>query len=345
MIHLALMFTQRCNARCRHCGVRDFMHQGQDMPLGDVFRYVDELAALSTKEEDTFSVYFSGGEPFLRYPDLLAAVRYAKEKGAVQVSCVTNGFWGKDPVVAQQWATGLENSGMHHVSFSLDDFHQEYIPLDWVLAAITACREARLRFAIKCVATRRTRRLPEALGDLGNLLLETVVPVQEMACVPEGSAANRIPKDEWLLQEGIPQGPCPGMGPLAILPNGTTYPCCNLGWTQQLVVGNALEEAIADLMRKIRNKALFAALRDKGPAFFVPYFAEAGCPLPQEGYVNACHLCMTVLGHPKIERILPIALADWKIEQAEKHLGGLWKPDKADYTGLRALAGAERGDV
>lgn len=344
LISLGLLFTERCNARCRHCGVRDFMHEGQDMPLEDVFRYADEVAALSTKE-DPFTICLTGGEPFLRYPDLLAVTRYAKEKGAVQVSCVTNGFWGQDPAVARRWATELSDSGMDHVCFSLDDFHQEHIPLDSVLAALTACREARLRFDIKCAVTRHTRRLHQVLGDLGNLLLDINVIIQEMPCVPEGRVASRIARDELLLQEGIPQGPCPGLGLLTILPDGTTFPCCGVGWTQRLVVGNALAELIADLRRKIRNKALFAALRDRGPAFFVPYFAEAGCPLPQEGYVNSCHLCMTVLDHPESERILPIALADWKIEQVEKRLGGLWKPDKADYTELRALAGAERGDV
>ncbi|MFQ6015437.1 MAG: hypothetical protein ACE5NP_08345 [Anaerolineae bacterium] len=51
------------------------------------------------------------------------------------------------------------------------------------------------------------------------------------------------------------------------------------------------------------------------------------------------------MSHPEIERILPTALADWKIKQVEKCLGGFWKPDDVDYTELRALAGAEGRDV
>lgn len=342
LIHLALMLTERCNARCRHCGVHDWMPGLQDMPLRDIFRYIDELAALARREKEPFKISISGGEPFLRYPDLLALARFAKEKGADLVSCVTNGFWGEDTAMARQWAAELSKSGLDIICFSLDDFHQDYIPLDWGLAALAACREVGLRFAIKCTVTRRTRRLPQVLGDLGNLLLDADVMVQELACMPVGRAADRIPQDEWLFQEGIPRGPCPGMVLLSIIPDGTTFPCCGTGWTQRLVVGNAVAEPVADLMHKAKNEALFVALRDKGPAFFVPYFAQAGCPLPQEGYVNSCHLCMTVLDHPKAERILPTALANWKIERVEKCLGGLWKPDEADYAELRALAGAER---
>lgn len=334
------MFTERCNARCRHCSVPRFMHEEQDMPLGDAFRYIEEFAALSRKE-NSFTIGLTGGEAFLRYPDLLAVTRYAKEKGAAHVTCVTNGFWGKDRAMARRWVTELHNSGMDCLCFSLGDFHQEYILLDSVLSAFTVCREVGLRLAIKCVVTRHTRRLHQVLGDLGDLLLNADVRVQEIACVPQGRAAKEIPQGELLLQEGIPQEPCPGLVSLTTLPDGTTFPCCGGGWTQRLVVGNARAEPIADLMSRARNKPLFAALQDKGPAFFVSYFAEAGFPLPQEGYANSCHLCMAILDHPQAERILPSALRNWKIERVQKSLGGLWKPDKAEYKELRVLTGGK----
>lgn len=317
LLNLCLMLTERCNAHCRHCGTRDFMSEGQDMPLKDAFRYIDELAALSA-EEGPFAIRLSGGEPFLRYPDLLAVARYSKEKGAAEVSCVTNGFWGKDPATALQWATELSDSGMGHISFSLDDFHQEYIPMDSVMAALTACRKAKLPLAIKCTVTRRTRRLPAVLGDLGNLLLGASIMVQEIPCIPVGKVPDHIPEDQLLLQEGIPQEPCPWMGITTILPDGTTFACCSVGWTPWLAVGSALADPVAKLMRRIRNEPLFAILRDKGPGFFVPYFAEAGFSIPQGGYVNICHFCATILGYPGVERILPTALADWKVEQVEK---------------------------
>jgi len=281
----------------------------QDMPLVDALRYIDEIAALSDGV-DNFSVYLSGGEPFLRYRDLLAVVHHSKDRGADQVSCVTNGFWGKEVGIARQWASELRTAGMTQVCFSLDDFHQEHIPLESVLAALAACRGAGLCFAIKSTVTHNTRRLPQILTDLGNLLLDAYVPVQELAYVPQVRIGGRIPRDEWLVQEDTPCEPCSELMILAILPDGTTFPCCGSGWTQQLVVGNALVEPIADLMHKVMDVALFASLRDKGPVFLVPYFTQAGCPLPQERYVNRCHLCMTVLDHPQTERILQLALAD-----------------------------------
>ncbi len=308
MIYLSLLFTLRCNARCRHCSIDSFGEKVRDMSVKAALRYIDEVADLSA-EGDSLSVYLSGGEPFLRYQDLLTVVRHGKERGA-EISCVTNGFWGKEEAVARQWAAELRTAGMTQVCFSLDDFHQEYIPLKSVLGALTACRQEGLCFAIKSAVTRNTHRLPQILGELGNLLLDSYVPIQELAYVPRVKTGDRIKKDEWLLQEGLPRDPCPEIGILAVLPNGVVFPCCGSGWTRQLVVGNALVEPIVDLMHKINDTALFASLRDKGPAFFVPYFTQAGCPLPQEQYVNRCHLCMTILDHPLSEKILQLALAD-----------------------------------
>lgn len=281
----------------------------EDMPLVDAFRYVDEIADLSASREE-FSIYVSGGEPFLRFHDLLAVVLHAKKRGATQVSCVTNGFWGSEPATARQHITELRDSGLSQICFSLDDFHQEYIPLESVLAALAACREVELGFAIKSTVTRGTRRLPKILSELGNLLLDIYVPIQEIAYVPQLNTGDKIPNDEWLVQEQMPSEPCPELRVLAVLPDGTTYPCCGSGWTQRLIVGNASVEPIVDLMHKVRDGALFTLLREKGPARFMPYFTRAGCPVPRLLYVNRCHLCRTVLDHPQSERIIQLALAD-----------------------------------
>jgi len=276
------------------------------MPVAAALKYIDEIAALSG-EANSFSVYLSGGEPFLRYQDLLTVVSHSKDKGANQISCVTNGFWGEELAIARQHVTELRKAGITQICFSLDDFHQKYIPMKSVLGALKACRQEGLCFAIKSTVTRSTRRLPQILGELSDLLLDTYVPVQELAYVPQAEMGDKIPKDEWFLQEGIPREPCPEIGILAILPNGVAFPCCGSGWTRQLVVGNALVEPVVSLMHKINHGALFASLRDKGPAFLVPYFTRAGCPLPQERYVNRCHLCMTILQHPMIDKVLQLA--------------------------------------
>lgn len=320
---LGLMFTERCNASCRHCLLRGNDYVGsRDMSLEHAFNFIDQMAALSKAAGKLFAVCFTGGEVFLRYDDLVKAVSHAQEKGATKVSCLTNGFWGKDKANAVRWLTRLRDAGLASLTFSIDDFHQEYIPLHDVLNAFEAAQVSGLNLAVKCAVTRETRRLPEVIKDLGDLLLNATITFQEIACVPDGRAEKTISADEWLVQV-MPQYRCLVPVMLYIMPDGTTFPCCGSGLNRWLRLGNALEVPLVELMEMRATSAVFNAVCDVGPAFFVSYFRDAGYTLPQEGYVSLCHLCKTVLTHSGAEQVLEKALADWRVIRVKKSMVGL----------------------
>ncbi len=318
------MLTERCNAHCRHCFVSDYTEQGRDMALADAQRYISEFAEV-TGPNTPFTLHFSGGEVFLQYNRLIALTRYAKEKGAAGVVCVTNGAWGENPSLAHRYAGEMLSAGMSRVSFSIDDFHQECIPLDFVRNAISACLEAGLDIGVKCVVTRSSRRLHDVMAGLRDLLINVPLQAEEWAYVPPHNN-ERIPRHEWILLDHIPQEHCPEVT-LTILPDGTVYPCCGAGWTSKLILGNAGEETLADLIKKAEFGHVFSILRDKGPAFFFPYFNRSEAIIPAGGYVSNCHLCMTMLEHPAFHEIFPNALMDWKKERINEALGGLWNPE------------------
>jgi hypothetical protein len=323
MYKITLMFTERCNIACRHCCVseNDFFDQERDMPLSEVFHYIDQMAQLVAQYREQYTISFSGGEAFIRFPDLLEAVRYAKKNGAYHLSCMTNGFWGKDPVLAQEWANELNAAGLNLIGFSIDDFHQQFVPLDSLRNAFQACRNLGMEVTIKSVVTRKTRRLPAILGELGDLLLNYNVVVQEIACIPEGRASHTIGSDEWLYQKGIPEEPCMAGIMLAIFPDGSTFPCCGTGWNRWLILGNAHVEPIAELFQRAESKSLCVLLREKGPKYFVSFFQQAGHPLPSEGYANSCHLCGMILNHPQANSVVPQAILEWKTRRVQSVLG------------------------
>jgi sulfatase maturation enzyme AslB (radical SAM superfamily) len=318
-----LMFTERCNINCSHCCVNDHAYIGknQDMSMENVYQYIEQLHELSLQENQPFTLSLSGGEVFLRYQDLKKAVTYAKQKGAYRISCMTNGFWGKDDQQAKDWISELTEAGLHSIGFSLDDFHQEFIPIDSVYKAFEICRESGLEIMIKSVITRSTRRLAEILKDLGDLTINMNLIVQEIACIPEGRAIHQISSDDWWYEKGIPNEPCLAGIMLVIFPDGKTFPCCGTGWNQWLLLGNAQDTTLQDLFEKSRNRAICCLLRDKGPKYFVPYFDQIGYPLPKQGYVNYCHLCQTILTHKKVENILPQAINDWREERVKNLFG------------------------
>ena len=106
-IHIEL--TNRCNFSCKFCPDGIMTRPHQDMNIALLMKVLDEIA----REKLTDTVYFHlMGEPTL-YPNLIEAVRFAKDK-RLRVSLTTNG-----------WALTLElmsqvlNAGIDEILFSI----------------------------------------------------------------------------------------------------------------------------------------------------------------------------------------------------------------------------------
>ena len=85
-IHVLL--TYQCTFECDHC----FLHCGPrregTFTLSQIRLMLREIKRIKTVD----TVYFEGGEPFLFYAVLLAALRMVRDLG-LQAGIVTNGYW------------------------------------------------------------------------------------------------------------------------------------------------------------------------------------------------------------------------------------------------------------
>ncbi len=325
VFQLTLMITGNCNISCRHClfGANNWMDPHRDMPLEDAFHYIGMAAEIAHSHGQELAVSFSGGEPFLRFSELLELTGWARQKGASRVAVMSNGFWGQDRLRAHSMVDQLRTAGLNGMGFSVDDFHQEFVPLETVLSAVGACRQAGMPFAVKSAVTRKTRRLPQILGDLEDLLLNQSVQVEEIACAPEGRGATMISPDELLCEEGIPRQPCPAGLMLTILPDGSTYPCCGTGWSNPLLLGNARKDDMYRMFEQQKRGPLMTILRTKSPVFLYNCFQQAGASFSDRRYVSVCDLCQEVLEHPSFETLFEAAALQWRKDRVGQVMAGV----------------------
>ncbi len=80
-----LMFsvTDRCNARCKYCGIP--LRAKPELPTGDIFRLIDEFVDLGGSR-----IALWGGEPLIR-EDIVEIINYCKSKKLL-TSLDTNGY-------------------------------------------------------------------------------------------------------------------------------------------------------------------------------------------------------------------------------------------------------------
>ena len=109
---VSLEITQRCNLDCTLCYLSDSAEAVRDIPLEDLFRRIDEIAAQFGPNTD---VQISGGDPTLRdRAELSQIVRYVRSRG-LRASLFTNGI-----LLNREWLQQLAEDGLNDVAFHVD---------------------------------------------------------------------------------------------------------------------------------------------------------------------------------------------------------------------------------
>ena len=125
---IEFVITYSCSGRCKHCSVGDHTNRPE---------HIDALAASEAvraiaRMYDIRSIMTFGGEPLL-YPDAVCAVHLAaKEMNIEKRQVITNGYFSKDRARIAAVAKMLEQSGVNDVLLSVDSFHAECIPIEYV---------------------------------------------------------------------------------------------------------------------------------------------------------------------------------------------------------------------
>ncbi|MEW6078776.1 MAG: radical SAM protein [Thermodesulfobacteriota bacterium] len=109
-----LTVTNRCQCRCRHCGVSQLRREmPEELPLDRIEALFQDLKLAGCRVVDLF-----GGEPTLRH-DLCDIIRRGKAYGFF-VSLETNGY-----VIDEAYMAGLVSAGLDQIYVSLDDYRAE----------------------------------------------------------------------------------------------------------------------------------------------------------------------------------------------------------------------------
>jgi MoaA/NifB/PqqE/SkfB family radical SAM enzyme len=108
--HAILAISRRCAYRCRHCYERPRIASEEAVSLDVWKRAVRDLEAMGTS-----IIVFSGGEPMLRFPDLLELVR-SGDKSLSEFHVHTSGHG-----VTEDRARALKAAGLEAAAVGLDD--------------------------------------------------------------------------------------------------------------------------------------------------------------------------------------------------------------------------------
>ncbi len=302
---VAFLLTDRCNASCGMCCFSCSPKNRALLDVSMVKDYIRQAAELGTVK----SVSFSGGEAMLYYDQLRECVAFAKACG-LKSTLVSNGFWGADIEKGRALLGGLVEDGLTDLSLSVDQFHQEFVPIEAVMNAMALAEEFHVLSAITLMDLKdglSAARSMEALRPLiyGKNLI--VYPA-----FPAGAAVENIPEDQFIKVCAPETARCPFDNCFTVLFDGSIMMCCSQ-FSREIPPARlgrfgdtSLEEAIANFNH---NPFIYVLLAE-GFGFYVDLAKRLGFQV-EERYSVSCHLCHHLLGNPAfLEAARPAVLAE-----------------------------------
>lgn len=130
---IEFVVTMACTGKCKHCSQGE--HRSADRIDKDL---ASDAVRKISKEYNIKSVMTFGGEPLLCYETVCEIHKTAKEMNIPKRQLITNGYFSKDYDKIKLVAKAIIESGVNEILLSVDAFHQETIPLEYVKAFANA---------------------------------------------------------------------------------------------------------------------------------------------------------------------------------------------------------------
>ncbi len=125
---IEFVVTFACTGRCRHCSEGE--HSSSGIHIDGVVG-ASLVRELSSKYKIQ-SVMTFGGEPLLCPDEVFKIQEAARDVHVPERHVITNGYFSRDEKRIREVAYGLFECGVTKIMLSVDAFHQETIPLEYV---------------------------------------------------------------------------------------------------------------------------------------------------------------------------------------------------------------------
>lgn len=141
---IEFVVTTACTGKCKHCsqGEHNSSEQIDKNLAADTVRKIAEKYSID-------SVMTFGGEPLLCPETVYQIHKTATKMNIPKRQLITNGYFSKDFDRIQFVAKNLALCGVNEILLSVDAFHQETIPLEYVTAFAESVIEADIKIKVQ----------------------------------------------------------------------------------------------------------------------------------------------------------------------------------------------------
>ena len=288
---IGILITNKCTTECPVCCCSCRKNSSDEIPLKIIFDCINQAC----NERHIKHIAISGGDPFLRYGDLLSIIAYSKQNG-FETSCYTNASWCNSPERTQEVVSNLEISGLDTLRISLDVQHSLHVPLNNYKNLIQSLRKSKIRTFINT-------------GVLGNDLLENMNLIKKVGVGGNGvlrydtqifpflriGDAKKIDDDLFLKNVCISNLECPRNPILLIDSCGDAYGC-EMCFNKSYRIGNVYRDNLHTILKSSQKELYYKAIKKFGLKRIAVAMENSGINIPFP-FVSSCEFCNWVFSN------------------------------------------------
>ena len=286
--HAAIMVTENCNAKCKMCCDSRGRVEGITLSMDDIDLILDNIK----NYKYISSIGLTGGEPMLRR-DICEYIMNYNFGRIIRFTIKTNGFWGRNVEHARNFIEKYRDK-ISLISFSYDEFHAEYINLDYIKNIIDICIDNSIKTEIVGCFLQNGLQPGDIINKLGKYAFLTdycYQPVIETGAARTIDGAQYIKILDttkqciWCLVTAAKE--------YSILINTKleVYPCCSQCVENTVLkVGSLKNKSLSEIVMDIKTNRILYTIFTEGFTPFLRYLEQNNISYPKE-LSSHCEMC------------------------------------------------------
>lgn len=300
MLYSTLGFAlhKKCPASCSMCCFESNPYSKEELNLTTVRSYINQSKSIDMIK----NISFTGGEPFLKYDELIELVLLA-HRNSKNATCVTNGYWATSYDIAYKKLNELKQAGLTRISVSHDNYHKKFIQTSNIKHILNAAKNLNIPTTLAMVRI-KNESMGNLINELGNSLYFT--NLQIVPCLPVGGASKSFKPEEFDKTINTTNLKCIYSGNLAIKYDGSIYPCCSQEICNTcLSIGNFEDLSLREALEKIKNNMILYLLRNVPMDYFINIAKQnLNIEIPKYA-VNPCEICAILFKPQNLKHYYP----------------------------------------
>ncbi|MGY6528823.1 MAG: radical SAM protein [Cyanobacterium sp.] len=303
---LGILVTMKCPLECAHCGIESSPRREEVLDQELIVSRLREIG----KQGKIKQLIITGGEPFAVRPLLHSILEVALEYD-IYTYVQSSGFWASSKERAIATLTPLPR--ITHLGISADEYHESFVPLQYVKNAVEAALECGMlpEISLRVWDMDNDPFLQHFYNVIGQDLLEQVyIDFEKIIPLGRGTQFLSVEQIQKNKIDHFPEGACNLAHHASVDCDGKVLACCNTRMARKypaLQLGDLNEKSFTQMTNEAEENYLLQAIRVWGPKRLAEIVIKHGMgDRLKDVYEkdSICLLCTDLLSKPEIVELL-----------------------------------------